>query len=381
MSKLERYVVNRVVSYYARPQEYVTGGVNKSRAEWQEAIADRGTPVLAVDASGGYESSDIVGPHVTRVSLPHRGNKRVTMWPIGFGSLLREGDMVLLHEGWTLSNYAAATVCRRRSIPYLIMPHGAYDFQVLEGRLKLRSLREFLERRVVHHAHGVWLFFDGEGPDVRRFAPRARLFSAVTGFEAPTPRRMIAGSNGRTYVGWLGRFDIKHKGLDLLVGAVSGMSPASRPFVRLVGPDYAGDKDRLRAMVSAAGLDEYFSIEEPLSGAALEAFILQASLIVHPARWEAFGRSIVEVMALGTPIAVSSASQISAVLPDDGVVKFDCTVESLREVLGNVPSGSQRERMVQASEHWVRDYLSWDVCVDRFWAGVSGLKLERGGSA
>ncbi|MBY6678744.1 glycosyltransferase family 4 protein [Rhodococcus sp. BP-332] len=357
--------------------------MNTSRAQWQEAIAAHGTAVLAVDARGGFESDTLLGLGVHHCSIRHFGKRRVDMVPRRFGSVLRTGDLVVLHEGWTLSNVVAAWQCVRRAIPYVIMPHGAYDEKVLEGRLKYRRLRELLERVVVHHARAVWLYFDAEAVDVRRFAPRAEFITAVTGYtvQSSNPNVVRRGRDAERYVGWYGRFDIKHKGLDVLLAAMVRLPEAKRPLVRLVGPDYGGDKPRFEQAILERGMGEWMRVEPEKRGDDLRDFVLGADLIIHPAKWEAFGRVIVEVMAMSQLVAVSMSTHIASVIPDSSIIKFRCDSIALAQVLANIPDGDVAASIAQAGRKWVQTHLNWSVSVDTMWKELERHQIFLGDPA
>src|SRR5688572_7927734 len=113
--------MKRVVHYYPRALSD-RSGVTAAIRLWEAAAARSGYETTLLHASKG-EAGHVV----------HSGGRRPTFIPWGLGKRLRSDDLLVLHEGWTLSNVFAAAVARRRRIPYVTMPHGVYEPGVMRG--------------------------------------------------------------------------------------------------------------------------------------------------------------------------------------------------------------------------------------------------------
>src|SRR5690606_21620187 len=145
-------------------------------------------------------------------------------------------------------------ICRLRSIPYVVIPHGVYDSALVKD-LRLLAVRRRLERFVLEKALAVHLFFEGESGDLREVAPGATPVFAATGLDIPSEQ--WDSENHDAYFAWLARFDIRHKGIDILLQAIAEIPVERRPQLRMHGPDHRGDKARTRALVSELGLAEW----------------------------------------------------------------------------------------------------------------------------
>ncbi|PVZ03960.1 glycosyltransferase family 4 protein [Actinomycetospora cinnamomea] len=315
----------RILSYYARQHSFSTGGVNQSRLEWVRSLSEFGIETWLLDAGPGSYRSDLGDSGVSGRSVAHTGASRNTYLPWGLLTFLRSGDLLLLHEGWTASNLLASFAARLRGVPYVVIPHGVYHNQIVQLQ-RLRRVRAKIEKWILENAMAVHIFFESEKDDVSRIAPGARMIVSATAYEAE-PSAVWSGSGG--YVGWFGRIDIHHKGLDLLLNALTSLDPSVRPRLRLRGPDHLGDGVRLREMILEMGLTEWVQLEGPFRDVSeRDEFIGGARVIVHPARWEAFGRTIVEALSVGAPVAVSSACAIAPTLKaHDAAFIFDTEAE------------------------------------------------------
>lgn len=346
----------RIVSYYARPASFSTGGVNTSRQQWMGAYGSLGIPVLIVSARHGFDLQLISNEEVKFTTIPHLGKHRVTMVPIGLVRLLRKDDLVYLHEGWTLSNLVVSWICRIRAIDYVVIPHGVYAPSITRLQRGYR-LRRYLEASVTRHALAVHLFFESEVPELRKISEKAVSFVSVTGFTVPEETWSPSDSN--RYISWVGRYDIHHKGIDILLGAFASISPELRPTLKMHGPDHLGDKRRVRDLVSSYGLEPWVHVGEELSPTETQAFIRRSIGFVHVPRWEAFGRTIVEAMSLGCPVVLGDDAHISAVLDPAGAAYVVDGSDIAAIAAGVTELWQSNIETGPAGREWVLRELSW----------------------
>lgn len=303
--------IKRISSYYARPASYSTGGVNRSRQEWMAGFGRAGLDVTLLNASNGYTTQILDDVTLRFLNVPHAGRSRRAMVPIGLARAVAGADVVYLHEGWTASNLSAGRVLSAKRIPYVVMPHGVYERDIV-SLLKRFPGRMSLERRLLEGAAAVHVFFESEIDHVLAIAPKAKVIVAPTAVSAHD----YSWEDQAAYLSWVGRFDIHHKGLDLLVEAMKIVSEESRPLIRMVGPDHHGDKDRLRHMVEASKLENWISIEEPRTGQELESFVANSRAFIHVPRWECLGRTVVDALTIGAPVLLTETAHIARPLHD-----------------------------------------------------------------
>lgn len=316
-------MIKRMSSYYARPASYSTGGVNRSRQEWMAGFGRAGIDVTLINALNGFDTRIIDADFLKFSSVPHVGSSRRAMLPMGLGKAVAGADLVYLHEGWTASNLVAGKLLRAKTIPYVVMPHGVYERDIV-SLLKRHPGRVGLERRLLEGALAVHVFFESEIEHVHAIAPNARVIVAPT---AVTAHAHSWNSSG-AYLSWVGRVDIHHKGLDLLVEAMHSLPEEQRPPIRMVGPDHHGDKDRFRKIVAASKLDGWIRLEDPLYGEDLKAFVANSRAFIHVPRWECLGRTVVDALTLGVPVLLTETAHIARPLQTRGIA----TVSSLQHI-------------------------------------------------
>ncbi len=357
--------MRRIVHYY--PGAMGHSGVTFALWSWARAQAAAGAEVCVITAPDIAPGSDVpfvshdVAPGLTAAPVPHRGSHRLTRRPVGLDRFLGTDDLLVLHEGWVPSNVIAAAAARRLRIPYVVMPHGVYDRQWTTYLRGPRMVRRLIERNLLEHAAAVHVFFDSEIDDIRALAPAARFITVPMGVDLPLDR--WAGGGG--YIGWLGRIDPTHKGLDTLVGAIGRLAPADRPAVRFCGYDYKGGVERLLALIRQRGLDRWITVEAALAGADKRRFMQQADGYVHASRWESLGITLLEHLALGVPCIVSSTIHLASMLAtSDAAVLAYPDENALAAALVRLPG--ERARLAKKGPAFIGDRFNWTALMPQF---------------
>lgn len=350
-----------IVSYYARPASFNTGGVNTSRQQWMRAYAELGARITVLDASGGFQEQLVSHANVTWKSIRHFAHTRPLMVPRRMRKMIRAADLVYLHEGWTLSNAYAAATCVRMGIPYIVMPHGVYNSELVKD-LRFRAIRSFVEAWVLRHALAVHVFFDSEIKDVHAISPSATTITAVTGLDMPD--ESWSDSSHEDYIAWLGRYDINHKGIDKLLQALKLLPASHRPQIKMHGPDHRGDRERVEQMVRQLELGSEVIVGDNLSPDDAKRFLVRSKGFVHVPRWEAFGRTIAESLSLGVPVLLSSEAEIARDLRQASAAVI-VEGEPERIAAGIVDLERDGPALSIRGRSWAAKHLSWPATSSR----------------
>jgi glycosyltransferase involved in cell wall biosynthesis len=367
--------VRRIVHYF--PGAMGNSGVTFALWSWARAQAASGAEVCVLHAASGEPSSDVAfvskdcRAGLTRQCVPHRGRHRMTLRPVGLHRYLGRNDLLVLHTGWVPSNLIAASAAERANVPYVVMPHGVYERMWTTYLNGPRLVRDYFERRLLERAAAVHLFFDSEVADVLALAPAARCITVPTGFDVPPDH----WSGGGGYLGWIGRVDPVHKGLDALVGAVSELSPPERPFIRICGYDYKGGIARLGQLIARLGLAKWIQLEGAIAGTAKATFMQRADGYLHPSRWECHSIALLENLALGVPSLVSRSIHIAPTLERSNAAVLALPREAdLADALRRLPS--ERLGVAARARELIAGAFNWNTLMPQFDAALGRLGLS-----
>jgi glycogen(starch) synthase len=119
----------------------------------------------------------------------------------------------------------------------------------------------------------------------------------------------------------LGRLDVFHKGLDVLLEASALLAARGTPVdLRIAGR--GGGSVELARRISELGLHRHVSLVGAVSNAQRNDLYAGASVFVMPSRFEGFGIAAAEAMAAGVPVVASDVPALREVVdpPAGGVV-------------------------------------------------------------
>jgi glycosyltransferase involved in cell wall biosynthesis len=343
----------KIVFYY--PRAVVgDGGMTGAVRRLAHELAVSGLEVSMVYAAGEAGDRD---PEVAWEKVDHVGLWRARA-PVRLGRVFQNQDLAIFHSAWVVHNVLAGAVARRVGLPYVLAPRGAYDPHIVTRKrlFKLAWWTAF-EKRLVHRARAMHLFFESERPDMEALGFHGPWLLAPNGVEPPQDVAWDGGSGG--YVLWMGRFDPEHKGLDLLLEGMAMMSPGSRPPLRLVGPDWRGRKKTVSALIERLRLTDQVSVEPPRYGRDKWDLLAAAKGFVYPSRWEGFGNSVAEAVSVGVPTVTTHyplgqhlASQGGAILAAPSPEGLAAALEKLSS--DDAPQVGSKGRAI------VRSEMSWD---------------------
>lgn len=120
-------------------------------------------------------------------------------------------------------------------------------------------------------------------------------------------------------IGFLGRYDVRHKGLDRLVEALLLMKDYLLAFgyrFEFHGTDFEGGRDYLDSFVEKNELGEVVYIGDPLFGEDKNRFLNRISIFVHTSRYEGLPQAVMEAMAFSCAIAVTTGTNMKSIVEE-----------------------------------------------------------------
>ncbi len=346
-----------LISYYARPSSFNTGGVNSTNGDWMKVFSDFGVPnlVSAYMKNGLYP----LGSAGSKMPIRHFLNHRVFSIPVEFRFLKKKNSLVYLHEGWTLSNFVVAAYCFFYKIPYALMPHGVYEPQIVKT-LKWLRLRIFFEKFVIAHSNFVHLYFEGERENVLELCRSATIAIAPIGINQ-TNKVMNSWVGDGDFFLYAGRIDPNAKGLDLLLTCWKLGERTEK--LLLAGPDYNGGVIYTRDLLSRLNLEDNVILLGNLNSEELEQVMRHARGFFHISRWESYGRSPIDAILMGMPTLISTQMQIAHVAPVSNMayvtsLKLEDIVEGINSIANMTPE-EHRSRYISNFQEFCK-FFDWN---------------------
>lgn len=293
-------------------------------------------------------------------------------------SAVRKSDLVHLHTLWTYPTFAAARICRRLGVPYVVMPHGMSDPHSLRrGWLKKKLYGYFFEWPNVRAAQGI----------IYTHAEEQRLAEASVGGLPPghivplgaddppdTSRGELAQQffkqypelRGTNLAIFLGRLHPK-KGLDLLIPGFAEVARTdSTARLLLVGPGEEPYVKWLQELVVQQGVAGKVTFAGPLARTAKWQALAASVVFVLPSYQENFALTVVEALRSGVPVVLSRRVNIWEDVTSAGAgLPCDLAPSSVaRAMLYYFRNPDQRESSAVQGQKLVAEQFNWDRSAD-----------------
>ncbi|MFE0510981.1 glycosyltransferase [Streptomyces sp. NPDC058964] len=262
------------------------------------------------------------------IGLPRRSWEAV-------GQLARSVDLLHFHSVYTAENIALS----RLGVPYVVTPHGGYNPNVTRGRRRFAKAvwRALWETGYLRRAEALHAVSEGEVHDLEALELGRRIACMPNGLDERWQEELVPAPADGPWV-FLGRLDVKVKGLDLLLDGYAGALRASAvPDLLLVGPDHRGGESWLRQRISELNLNGNVAIRPPVFGAAKMDLLRSASAVLQPSRWEGLPFAVLEALAVGRPVLVTPGTNMAhPVVEYDAGVAVDANAAAIADGLSEL---------------------------------------------
>jgi len=227
--------------------------------------------------------------------------------------LARKGDVVVqFHGGFVPRFYAAANFLKKHRIPYLVTPHGNYNWHALQrNKLAKQLYFKLFEKKVLTGASAVHVLGKSEIAGLQTLYPNQK--SALIPYGFSVNEQTADPIDTAFVVGFCGRLDIDHKGLDWLLTGFAEFHkdvPTARLWLIGDGPH----RLQLKEMAQELGIAGQVTFWGSRFGDEKMQLLGLCSLFVHSSRYEGLPVSVLEAASLGLPCLVSEATNMGDVI-------------------------------------------------------------------
>jgi glycosyltransferase involved in cell wall biosynthesis len=275
------------------------------------------------------------------------------------------------HSGFIPRSTTLGRWAQHHSIPYVVTPNGNCSTKLLRRRPTLKVPywhlfeRPFLARAAFLHAVG-------DQKEIEKLIDGTPIVNALNGIDAELlPRFANPDLILQRYPHWrsrkvflyIGRLDVRQKGLDLLL---RGFSRALRSGLNgsllLAGPDWQGGRATLEKLGKKLGLEENLSFWGGVYGEDKFNILAGADFFVHPSRWEGMSFSVIEALAYGKVCLVTPEADPGGLIRKYAAgVLTEPTVEFISQGLRDLARAPETDLTVfrQNACVLVRKELGW----------------------
>lgn len=272
-------------------------------------------------------------------------NKAISSLPKPFNS----PDLVVFEDFYYLDDALHALECYLRRIPYTIVPRGALTYQgQAQKRLKKIIANFLIFKPMVKHAAAIQFLTHREQADSGEKWNKNRFIAPNGAYILPDYKEKTDKPIELKGV-CIGRFDPFHKGLDLLMDAVSEIQKelrAAKLSVSLYGPERMGLREAYQQEVRERGLDDILIVKDGIFGEEKADVLKCADFFLMTSRFEGMPMSMIEAMSYGLPCFATKGTNMAEEI-DSHQAGWTCdnTVESIIECFCRMIS--QKDKLLE----------------------------------
>ncbi|OUL36004.1 hypothetical protein BV372_08885 [Nostoc sp. T09] len=228
---------------------------------------------------------------------------------------LNKPDLIVFHSTYILEHILLAYEAVQRKISYVIKPHGGMTQGAQQVKQMKKKVGNFLFFNwMVQNSTAIHCLSEEEAVDVKNLWNHP-AFVVGNGVNIPA-HEMLAnpGTQPELKFVFLGRLDIHHKGLDLLLEACAIIQDNLRKYnvqILLYGSDIAGSKAKLEELIINYQIQDLIHLKEPVWGDKKQAVFQSADLFIHTSRFEGHPMAVLEAMSYGIPCLLTPGTNMA----------------------------------------------------------------------
>lgn len=225
----------------------------------------------------------------------------------------KKPDVVVFEGFYYMDDVRIARMLRKQRVPYIIIPRGSLTYLALHNHAWLKKwlAHKIFFDRFVKKASAIQYLTRQEADDsIGRF--HTPYFIVPNGFNTPENHKTSFSDDAIRAV-FIGRLDMFHKGLDMLLEALTQLHSVllkANFFLDIYGPRRY-DFDKIEKEIEQRQISDIVAIHNEVSGADKERVLLQADLFIMTSRFEGHPMGLIEALAYGLPCLVTPGTNMA----------------------------------------------------------------------
>lgn len=236
------------------------------------------------------------------------------------------------HSVFILEFYSIVKYLIKNKIKYFISPHSGYSTNSLRKNFIFKYLYiQLFESKIIKNATFIHVNNQMEVEYFNKIIKHKNIIITPNGFNLDDKEYNFK-KKSQYIIGYMGRFSIEQKGLDLLFNGFSDyLNNGGKGLLYLIGH---GNLEVLFNKLDKNTLDN-ITVFEPKFGKEKEKLFSKMSIFIHTSRWEGFPFSLVEAAANSLPLIVSKATNLGSYIRtyNAGIELKDNDVKNISEAL------------------------------------------------
>jgi len=266
------------------------------------------------------------------------------------------------------SLYSLSRVLQEHRVPFVVAPHGPYHPRIFKKNAYLKWPYWFLcERPLLQRADAIQFLDRRQAVWSRRMGVNRPIIETPNGFSAADVvpvEELTWRSEGPARLLYWGRLAVYTKGLDVLLDAFSEFGARYDARLTLQGPDWAGERAQVDALVARSRFPQRVEIRAPVFDVPAPRVMAEHDVVCMPSRYEGFGLAVLEAMLAARVVLVPKSAGIAPHVQASGcgVVVARSDARAVQQGLAALMErrGEWRTMGLEGRDYALR-YLRWEA--------------------
>lgn len=245
-------------------------------------------------------------------------NKYVLNNEINIEKVIGAPPDIIIFNGVYIPLYLKITKwARKKGIPYIISPRSSLTEEALRQKKYKKRIGNLLGfGYMVKKASALHLLNESEQKQANRW--NKINFVAPNGIDVLNKEESIEALeekiNVKTSISFIGRLDINHKGLDVLLNAFKKRKEDmefNHITLNLYGPSVNSSEQYISEFIRHSQIDNLVNLNAPVYGSEKEEVLNSTDIFIHTSRFEGLPMSVLEALSKGVPALLTPGTNIS----------------------------------------------------------------------
>ena len=223
-------------------------------------------------------------------------------------------DLIVLEQGYPFAFESVRKEITKRKIPYIIVPRGELTKDAQnKKRIKKCLGNLFIRWRSFTKKALAIQYLSKNESDTSGRKWNDQSIIIPNGVVLPTNLKKEFSSSGNITLTFIGRIEVFHKGLDLLLDAFSIIKSElleKRCRLNIYGPQKSEDVKHLNELIIKYGLDSFVFLYDGVYGDAKSNVYEQTDVFILTSRFEGQPTALLEALSFGVPCFVTKGTNM-----------------------------------------------------------------------
>lgn len=241
-------------------------------------------------------------------------------------------DLVVFHQVYYFKYLKIANELRRLNIPYIIVPHGCLTKEALNIKWLKKRLGNILFFNKFINKASALQFLSVKEAETTNY--KNKRFIGTNGINFPSKHKNNFNDENVNFT-YIGRLDVYHKGLDLLLssfGKIADCLRKSNAVLNIYGPLSEMKTGEIKDLIDESGVSDLVNLKNAVTGTDKINILLDTDIFIQTSRFEGMPMGILEALSYGLPCVVTNGTNLGELINDyDAGWVAETSIESIAE--------------------------------------------------